>query len=57
MVQLVEAMCHKPESRGFRLPMVSLKFFDIILPPRTMVLVSTQLLPDMCTAGKNVIGT
>jgi hypothetical protein len=33
VAQLVEALCYKPEGRGFDSPMMSLKFFtDIILP-------------------------
>jgi len=33
VAQLVEALCCKPEGRGFDSPMVSLEFFiDIILP-------------------------
>jgi len=33
VAQLVEALCYKPEGRGFDFPLVSLEFFiDIILP-------------------------
>jgi hypothetical protein len=33
MGQLAEALCFKPEGRGFRIPLLSLKLFiDIIIP-------------------------
>jgi hypothetical protein len=48
VAQLVDALLYKPESRGGRLPVVSMKFFfDVFLPGRTLALGSTQPLTEM----------